>query len=626
MKYDNITKDHWGMDASPIEKYITSRNSYEEIQKRAAQMPTRPAISFQIKSGPKDKAETLNWEEFRGKVAQCANALRELGIGEKDVVAYVMPNCNEAVIINQAGMTAGVVNPVNPIISAEHIGGILHETGAKIVVTLAPFPKTNIAQTVIEALAHAPNVKTVLTVDLARYLSPPTSWIVPIIRPKVQWPSHVKVMDFNQVIAKQPKELTFKMSTEDRVCANFHTGGTTGRPKVAQHLQSGVLYNGWVGAELLASEKDVFICPLPMFHVLAAYPVLMTCIVSGAHFVMITPAGYRGDGVFDNFWQLVERWKVSMLVMVPTAAAQLMQREIKSDVSSLRVALCGSAPLPLGLYNRFEKSTGVKIVEGYGMTETTCMISINPLKKEGKVGSVGYPMPFTDVKIYDCASDGSVNKECKVDEIGEICVHNPGVYAGKTYTETDKNSDLFANKLYLRTGDLGRMDADGFLWITGRAKDLIIRGGHNIDPAIIEDALMQHPAVAFVGAIGQPDAYSGELPCAYVELVAGSEATVEVLGAFAKDNIAEDSAFPKHLEILPELPKTAVGKVFKPDLRRLAITRVLNENCGQFGVSVQDVTEDKQRGLVAHFVKSGNCNEQGLAEAMSRYSVKWELS
>ncbi len=615
----------WNLKDEPLEKQWSSKNTYEEIVARAEETPNKPAITFQIKSGEKDKAETLNWEQMRARVAQCANALHAMGIGENDVVAYVMPNCNEAVIINQGAMTAGIVNPVNPLISPEHIGGILAETGAKIVVTLAAFPKAEIAQTVIEALKYAPNVKTVLTVDLARYLSPPLKWLIPLLRPKVTWPANLEVRDFNAVLDEQPTELNFEHSGEDRVCAYFHTGGTTGRPKVAQHKYSGALYNGWLGKTLLASGDDVFICPLPLFHVLAAYPVLMTCLMSGAHLVMVTPAGYRGEGVFDNFWKLVERYKVSSMVMVPTAAAQLMQREIKNDVSSLRVALCGSSPLPVGLYNRFEESTGVKIVEGYGMTEVTCMISINPMEDSPKVGSVGYPMPYNDVKIFDCDANGDVKNECKIDEIGEICVNNPGVFVGNTYTEVDQNKTLFANEKYLRTGDLGRIDSEGYLWITGRAKDLIIRGGHNIDPAMIEDALAEHPDVAFVGAVGQPDAYSGELPCAYVELVAGSTATVEALTAYAKENIAESAAMPKYIEIMPELPKTAVGKVFKPDLRRKAITRVLDQNCGQYGVKVAEVTEDKKRGLVAHFDKVGACDEKGLAEAMGKYSVKWQL-
>jgi fatty-acyl-CoA synthase len=275
-----------------------------------------------------------------------------------------------------------------------------------------------------------------------------------------------------------------------------------------------MIYNGWLGGRLLFDETDVLICPLPLFHVFAAYPVLMSVIASGAHMVMPTPAGYRGEGVFDNFWRLIARWRVSFLITVPTAIAALMQRPVDADVSSLKTAISGSAPLPLELYTRFEKATGVQIAEGYGLTEATCLVSCNPVDGRKKVGSVGVPLPYCHVRILHTNGDGTVLKECGVDEVGEICVSNPGVFEGSTYTEVDKNRALFAEGRYLRTGDLGRIDADGYLWITGRAKDLIIRGGHNIDPAEIEEAMMRHPAVAFVGAVGQPDAFAGELPCA----------------------------------------------------------------------------------------------------------------
>ena len=188
------------------------------------------------------------------------------------------------------------------------------------------------------------------------------------------------------------------------------------------------------------------------------------------------------------------------------------------------------------------------------------------------------------MRILQLDAAGSVSRECAVDEVGEICVANPGVYAGATYTEADKNNGLYVEDRYLRSGDLGRIDADGYLFITGRAKDLIIRGGHNIDPAMIEEALMAIPTVAFVGAIGQPDAHAGELPCAYVELVKGATIGVDALLDFARDHIHERAAVPKYIEVLDELPKTAVGKVFKPDLRRKAITRIYNAALAEAGL------------------------------------------
>ncbi len=608
-----------------IEGRWQANTLFEFMSQTVDKFPDNNALTFQIKSGPTDPAETLSWRQLRERVSQTANLFRTLGVGEKDVVAYILPNCNEAVLTFVGGATAGIVNPVNPLLSAEQIGSILRETNAKVVVTLAPFPKTDVAQLAADAVALAPNVTTVLEVDLKRYLKPPLAWIVPLLRPKVKVTHSAKVMNFNKAIAAQNKTLDWSEISEDRVAAYFHTGGTTGMPKVAQHQFSGMIYNGWCADYQIFNEKDTLICPLPMFHVFAAYPILMACIASGAHMVMPTPAGYRGDGVFDNFWKLLERYQASFMVTVPTAVAALMQREVNADVSSLRYALCGSAPLPIELFKKFEAATGVRVLEGYGMTEATCLMSVNPIAGTRKIGSVGLPFPYTDIKILDCAPDGSVKSEKMVDEIGEICVNNPGVIVGNTYVEPDKNIGLFAGD-YLRTGDLGRIDSDGFVWITGRAKDLIIRGGHNIDPAVIEDTLAGHPDVALSGAIGQCDAHSGEVPCVYVELIDGATADSAALLEYLKANVSERAAIPKYVEIVDELPKTAVGKILKNELRKTAIARVYAASLAEAGVdaTVTGVFEDKKRGLVASI--SGAADDAAITAVLGAFSRPWQRS
>jgi acyl-CoA synthetase (AMP-forming)/AMP-acid ligase II len=595
---------------------------HQLLSKTAGKFPDRPAVSYQLFSGPKDPAETLSWSELLNKTVQTANLLRKLGVGEKDVVAYVLPNANETILALLGGMVAGIVNPINPLLEADQIAAILRETKAKVVVTLKAFPKTDVAQKTAEAVRHAPNVKTVLEVDLNRYLTPPKSWIVPLVRPKNPVSHHAKVMNFVKEVAKQNTTLDFPDSKGDRVAAYFHTGGTTGMPKVAQHTYNGMIYNGWLGHELLYTEKDNVICPLPLFHVFAVHVILMSAISSGAHVVFPTPQGYRGEGVFDNFWKLIERWQISFIITVPTAISALMQRPIDADVSSVKNAFSGSAPLPLELFKRFEAATGVQIVEGYGLTEATCLVSINPVDGEKKVGSIGITFPYTDVKILKDTPDGPL--ECAPDEVGEICISNPGVMVGATYTEEDKNVNLYHGD-YLRTGDLGRFDEDEYLWITGRAKDLIIRGGHNIDPAEIEEALLGHEAVAFAGAIGQPDAHAGEVPCAFVELVAGAKVTEKELMAFCKEQVHERAAQPKHMTILDELPKTAVGKVFKPDLRKSAITRVYNGALEKAGLEtrVVSVVDDKKRGLVAQLSASSE-DDSVVTEVLGSFIRPWE--
>ena len=373
MKDRNTVEAEMSWDAR--EKPVTL---YQMLEQTAKKFPNRPAASYQLTSGPTDAKETVTWQQMLERSCQTANLFRSLGIGEKDVVAFLLPNCNETIYTLMGGGIAGIVNPINPLLDAEQVSGILRETGAKVLVTLKSFPKSEVAQLAAKAVEMAPNVETVLEIDLNRYLSPPKSWLVPLLRPKSPVAHKARVLDFVKEMSRQNKTLDFADSTEDRVAAYFHTGGTTGTPKVAQHKYSGMVYNGWLGSSLLFDENDVIICPLPLFHVFAVHVIWMSVLMAGSHFVHPTPAGYRGEGVFDNFWKLVERYKVSFMITVPTAISALMQRPVDADVSSLKTAFSGSAPLPIELYNRFVAATGVTIVEGYGLTEATCLVSCNP--------------------------------------------------------------------------------------------------------------------------------------------------------------------------------------------------------------------------------------------------------
>lgn len=598
---------------------------YQMLRTTVDAFPDRPAISYQLMSGATDPAQTMTWQQFHEQVCRAANLFRSLKINEGDVVALIMPNTLETAVATIGAAIAGIVNPINPLLEPEQIAAILRETDARVVVTLRAFPKTDIAQKTAEAVRHAPRVHSVLEVDLNRYLTPPKSWIVPLIRPKNPGNHHADVKCFTRELAGQPITLKFDDPGTDRVAAYFHTGGTTGMPKVAQHRYSGMVYNGWLGHRLLFTEHDSVMCPLPLFHVFACHVILMAMIKSGAHVVFPTPAGYRGDGVFDNFWKLCERWKTTFVITVPTAVSALMQRKVDADISTVKNAFSGSAPMPLELFKRFESATGMTVIEGYGLTEATCLVSCNPPEGAKKVGSVGVPFPYTDVRIYKTDASGAP-VECATDEVGEICIANPGVYAGNTYTEAAKNADLYHHDTYLRTGDLGRLDADGYLWITGRAKDLIIRGGHNIDPADIEEALMAHNDVAMAGAIGQPDAHSGELPCAYVELVDGATVTAEELQEHCKVHVHERAAVPRHVEVLSELPKTAVGKVFKPDLRKRAITRIYDDALAEAGLAarVSEVIDSKKRGLVARLDRTGDVDEAQVGHVLGQFTRPWE--
>ena len=587
----------------------------------------RPAVSFQLKSDPGCMASTLTWSELTSQVTRAANLFRSLGVGKDDVVAYMLPTTPETLVCLLGGMTAGIVHPINPLLEVSQIAALLKESRAKVLVTLKSFPKADVAQKAAEAVAMSPDVETLIEVDLLPHVSGFLKWIVPFLRPKIPVSHSAHVMQLDAALAGENGDaLDFEESGNDNYCAYFHTGGTTGAPKIVQHRHSGVLYNGWLATKLLLGADDVVLCPLPLFHVFAVYPVWSGCMCSGAHMVLVTPQGFRGDGVFDNFWKLCERWKTTFTVVVPTAVAELLQRPVDADLSSLKMALCGSMSLPIETFRRFEAETGLAILEGYGLTEATCLVSVNPPAGEKRIGSVGFPFPYVDVKILRFDKDGEVVSECDVGDVGEICISSPGVNPGETYTDQARNRNLFGHDRYLRTGDLGRFDADGYLWITGREKDQIIRGGHNIDPEMIEEVLATHPDVAVAGAVGQPDARAGELPCAFVELMHGGKASADDLVQFARDNIGEQAAAPVHIEIIDTMPKTIVGKVFKPDLRKAAIARVYADALASsgLGAGVDKVVDDRTRGFVVIVSGAEGIPDQKIDEVLGAFPRPWD--
>ena len=292
----------------------------------------------------------------------------------------------------------------------------------------------------------------------------------------------------------------------------------------------------------------------------------------GAHVLLATPQGFRAPGLVAKFWEIVEHHRVVMFSAVPTLLSALLSISPDGrDLSALRFVICGAAPLSPELIQQFEAATGVTIVEGYGLTEATCTVALNPLNGERRAGSVGLPVPFQQVRIARLGAQGEWLDDAALGETGTVMLAGPNIFQG--YGQEHQNVGAFAlddtGARWLNTGDLGALDADGRLWLRGRSKDVIIRGGHNIDPALIEDAFYAHPAVALAAAIGRPDAHAGEVPVVYVQLKPGQSASPDDLARFAQARIVERAAQPKAVRIIDALPLTAVGKVFKPALREL---------------------------------------------------------
>ena len=617
--------DHWSeLEETPLANRYPYQNVYEMIAHAGRSHGRRPALSFQLKSSPKSPSVTFDYQTYAQEVTRAANLFRSLGAGREDGIGLLLPNLPQTAFALLGAQTAGIAVPINPLLSPEHIAGILRDANAKILVSLAPFPKTDLAEKAAGALALAPEVKTLLEIDLGQYLRPPLRWLIPLLRPKRVGGYAARRMCFDAERASQAgAKLAFSDAPgRESVGAYFHTGGTTGLPKLARHSQQNMLYTSWVSQELLYRPDNIILCALPLFHVFAAYIMTIAPIAAGAHVVQLCPAGFRTEGIMDDFWGLVERWKASFFVGVPTVFAAVRQREVNADVSSLRYALCGSAPLPRELFLKFEQVTGLKILEGYGQTEATCVISCNPPDGERRIGSVGIPLPYTEVRVARTDGNGGQPSFCGAGEVGEIVVRGPNVFGG--YVRDALNEGLFADGKWLRTGDLGMLDADGYIWITGRSKDLIIRGGHNIDPGVIEEALAEHPAVAFSAAIGMPDAKAGELPFGFVELIEGGAADPEELKTFAAERVGDAAARPVEVRILDTLPKTVIGKIFKPELRKIVFKEVLDEGLKEAGVSATlEIADDPDLGLVAEVETA---DQEAAGRVLGGYSVPWRMA
>ena len=356
--------------------------------------------------------------------------------------------------------------------------------------------------------------------------------------------------------------------------AFFHTGGTTGMPKLVRHTHRNEVYQAWLIALMLRSEAILF--GLPLFHVGGALTQGLGNLGMGTTLVILSPAGWRNPNAVRNVWQLVQRYRPQVFGGVPTVLAAALGVPVgDADISSMRCCSGGGSAIPVAVANNYANQFKLAVLEVYGMTETSSVHAMSYPDRPIRLGSVGHAGPYSRVRVVQLDADDCYVRDCEVNEIGTVAMQGPGVFSG--YLSDSHNRAAFVEPGWVNSGDLGRLDEDGYLWITGRAKDLIIRGGHNIDPIVVEEILFRHPAVAFAAVVGQPDAYAGELPVAYVQLKAQASAQPAALMAFIAERTSERAANPVHVYLIDAMPLTGVGKVFKPQLRWDAAQRKVTE-------------------------------------------------
>lgn len=629
----------------PLVERGLPRSTLEMLTEAAMEYPDQTALRFFLQGTSFKQSHNYSYRDVNGLIYQTANLFHSLGIRSRDTVSFILPNVPEAILSLWGGEAAGIVNPINPLLEPPVIAEIMNTAKTKVLVTLGPMVGTDLWPKVASVVDRVPTLETIVQVDLSNYLSFGKKQLVRLLRRKLPNPTvQAKVIDFTTNVAKQPSDrlVSGREIQPDDIASYFHTGGTTGIPKLAQHSHFNEVFNAWAGVQTLGGGMGlgkISYCGLPLFHVNGVIVSTLMPLSQGATIILGTPQGYRGEGVIPNFWKIVDHYKVNFFSAVPTLYSTLLNVPTAgSDLSSLEFALCGAAPMPVELFRNFEKRTGVRILEGFGQTESTCVSSVNPGMGDRRIGSIGYRLPYQEMKIFDLDANQQFLRECEIDEIGTIVIRGPNVFKGYSNEALNRGVWIDAGDGggdWLNTGDLGRQDADGYFWITGRSKELIIRGGHNIDPRVIEDALHAHPAVALAAAVGRPDAHAGELPVAYVQLKPGASATSEELLEHAEKNVGERAAVPKAVHILDALPVTAVGKIFKPQLIWRETESVLVEAVRQV-VGVADtevtVTPDSHHGKIAQLkVKAlphadAASIESAVRDALSKFAVHYELT
>jgi len=543
-------------------------------------------IATQWIPDPADYTRCLSWTyaELAGTVTRIANALTALGVRRADAVTLSSVNTSMLYAATLAAQAAGVAAPVNPALSAERIAELIRRTGSRVLIAAGPELDPQLWQRLL-GVARQAGLTAVLALRPDGAHGDPPVLDTGDDAPAGRGPL---VAYLDDLIAGQPTDhLVADWPAAADLAAFVHTGGTTGAPKVAAHTHANQLACGRGIAQCAGlAPGEGMLGGLPLFHVNALIVTGIAPMFGGARVVWPGPAGYRDKALYTRFWQIIEHYRIAAMSAVPTVYGTLAQVPVDADISSLRIPIAGAAPLPASVREAFAACTGRRLLEGYGLTEATCATTWTRPGEE-RPGSVGRALPGQQVKAVRIGDDRSW-ADCAPGETGVLAISGPAVFAGYV---TDPGSDGprvstrgLVRDGWLDTGDLGRVDADGFVYLTGRAKDLIIRGGHNIDPKVIEDALLAHPAVAAAAAVGRPDRHSGEVPVAYVVPAGPGRPDEAELLAWAATAIDEPAARPKHVYPVDAIPLTTVGKPFKPALAADAAVRAVTEALAAAGL------------------------------------------
>ena len=520
----------------------------------------RPALTL--------KGKTLTYRQLKDQVDRFATALAGLGVQQGSRVALWLPNLPQMVIAYFATLRLGalVVN-TNPLYVEREVEHQLNDAGVSVVVTL-----DYLWWYKLRGILGKTKVEHVVVTSIPDYLPFPLNLLAPLKLKKtkqyVKVPKEDKVHFFKDLIARTPPAPPKVTIALDDVAVLQYTGGTTGVSKGAMLTHRNLSANVQQSASWFRDIKDgeeVLLACLPYFHVFGMTVSMLWPIRIGAH-IILAPNPRDIPDLVKN----IHKSRVSIFPAVPAlyVAINNFPDVEKLDLSSIKACFSGSAPLPVDVLERFEKLTGGRITEGFGMTETSPVAHVNPLHGLRKPGSVGIPVPGTDAKIVDVETGET---ELGIGQEGELCIRGPQVMAG--YWNRPDETTLVLRDGWMYTGDLARVDEDGFTFIVGRKKDMILAGGYNVYPDEVDRILFGHPAILESATIGVPDERCGEHIKSFVVLKPGQSVTAHDLTTYLRTQLAAYK-IPKEIDFIPELPKSSMMKILRRELRDKEIQRV----------------------------------------------------
>jgi fatty-acyl-CoA synthase len=566
-------KDIEMLEQSPYDELVPSQSIYEVLQATAELHGDRPALTMLGSAELDDVSAVYTHHELLAEVTRAANMFAELGIAGDGVISILSRTHARIPSLLWGAETAGTASCINYLLASDVISALLEAEGARVLVCPGPALDAEIWAKALEVMARVDGLSAVLVLGgMPDY-------------------SDSRVLDLDEMMNRQPADrliFTRRPNRED-IAALFHTGGTTGVPKLVPQTHLNQIHAAWSLAQLFSiTEEDVALNGFPLFHVGGTSTIGMSVLAAGGHLVMLSPAGFRDKRITANIWRLVERYRATIIGGVPTSISSMSEVPVEGcDLSSLRFAFTGGASLPTAIAQRFEQRAGIALLEQYGMTETVAALATTPFHGKHVRGSVGIRCPFSRIAIME-RRDKGIWRACVPGSVGSVIVSGPQVVKG--YLDPQHSHDTFTPDGGLITGDLGYLDDEGYLFLTGREKDLIIRSGHNIDPAAIEEVANAHPAVALSAAVGMPDGYAGELPVVFVAPASGHSIDTAELQDFIAARISEPPAKPRHVFVLDAIPVTGVGKIFKPALRELALNHKLRMEVAALDVPIEVIS------------------------------------